>query len=54
MTPVKDVHRAVTSPVPSQSELQLLHRELWYEIPSPAVLLGKMPRLLKVLELFNY
>lgn len=53
MTPVKDVHRAVTNLVPSHSELQLLHRELWCEALSSVVLLGKMPSLLKVLELFN-
>lgn len=60
-TPLEDVHRAVTSPVhravtnpvPSQSELQLLHRELCCEMLSSAVSLGKTPCLLKVLELFH-
>lgn len=45
--------RAVTNPVPSESELQLLHRQLCCAMLSSALLLGKMPCLLKVLELLK-
>lgn len=54
MTLVKDGHRAVANPVPSQSELEWLYSESWCEMLSDTVLLSKNLCLLKVLGLFHH